>query len=435
MNPNRAGVMLENIREMANGPARLLIQSKRLHDGIAILHERRAGALGKVLKEMSSLGTSQTAFQKIIEDLGMQYRYTWTKEVEGGVLRSDEFKILILPYTQILSDKELDEIKAFVRSGGMVLADLRPATCDWNGKPLAKGALDEVFGIEQDCATARQMKGTMQWTLRPDGAALPAALSAPGMRADGSVKATTAKSTATIADAPAVLVNTFGKGKAVLLNQAPTTYRTLLNRGQAKELRELYRAVLTLGGATRRFQVKDARGEDVAGAELAVFKNGPLEFLTLEKGSLEFEKYPIKATIELDREYEVYNVRTGAKIGKTNRIPVELSGLGCYVYTLLPYGVTGFSVDAPKEVRRGSDATIGLKLAVTDGAPGPHTVRVDVIRPNGERLWPMVKLELSDGAGKVVLPVALNDALGNWTVTATDVATGLNETRKINVVE
>jgi hypothetical protein len=182
MNPGRSGVMLENIRELQGGIARALIRAERLHDGIAILHARRAGGLSKFVKDLGSLGSSQVGFQHIIEDLGLQYRYTSTREVENGVLESGEFKILILPYTQILvlesgefkililpytqilSDGEIRAVRAFVENGGMVVADLRPATHDRHGRPLEAGHLDDLFGITQDCAASAPLKGDMVWT-------------------------------------------------------------------------------------------------------------------------------------------------------------------------------------------------------------------------------------------------------------------------------
>jgi len=435
MNPGRSGVMLENIREMQGGIARALIRADRLHDGIGILHQRRAGGLASFVKDLGSVFSSQTAFQHVIEDLGMQYRYTSTKEVEGGVLASGEFKVLILPYTQVLSDAEVTAITDFVRAGGALLADLRPATHDWQGRPRTKGALDDVFGITQDCATPVPVKGDMAWTSSVLGEPLPQPARASGIRGDGTVKAKGAHAVAAIGDTPMVLVNTVGKGKAMLLNHAPTTYEILLNRGGATALRKLYRSLFELGDVQRRHKVVDRKGADIAGAELALFRNGAIDYLTLEKQAFEFEQYPIESRIELGRQADVYNTRTGEHVGLTDTIPVTLTGLGCYVYTLLPYRATGFDVDVPKRVKQGGNAEVEMAIRSKGGAPGPHTVRVDVFRPDGNRLWPMYKTETVAGTATVKLPIADNEQLGKWRIVATDVTTGRGVERGMKVTK
>ena len=434
-NPGRSGVMLENIREMQSGIARALIRGKRLHDGIGILHARRAGGLSKLVKTLGAVFSSQVGFQHIVEDLGMQYRYTSTKEVEDGVLKTGEFRVLILPYTQVLSETEIEGIRSFVQAGGTLIADLRPTTHDWTGRPLAKGALDDLFGVSQNCAEAVPVKGTMAWTRALDDDPVQPSAEVPGMRGDASVKADGATALAASGETPMVLVNAAGKGHAVLLNHAPTTYDILLNRGKAGHLTSLYRALFGLGGAKARFRVVGNDGREVSGAEIAVFKNGPIEYLTLEKKSYQFEQYPIEAEIQLGREYEVYNTRTGKKIGQTDRIPIRLTGLGCYVYTLLPYRVSQFAVEVPRRVKRGAEVSVAMELTVRGAEPGPHTVRVDVYRPDGKRLWPMYKLETVNGAAVVKLPVAANEEPGNWSIVATDVTTGLSVKKTMKVVK
>jgi hypothetical protein len=435
MNPGRSGMMLENIREMQKGIGRALVRADRLHDGIAILHSRRAGALGRVVKDLGSMSSSQVGFQRIIEDLGLQYRYTWTEEVEAGGLRGGEFKVLILPYTQILSPQEVEEIRRFVRAGGAVIADFRPGTRDWNGSPREAGALDGVFGVKQDCSEAATVKAPLKWLREVDGSPRKNAASVQGIRGDGTVEAGSATALGSVGEAPAVLIKTYGEGMGVFLNFSPTTYNVLLNRDSAGPLRRLCRGILARAGVERHFRVVDADGEDVYGAELAVFRAGPVRYLTLEKKSYQFEEYPIEAAIELDGEYDVYNAREGEAVGQNDRIPVSLRGLGCYVYALLPYRVEGFLVDCPETVRRGGEATVSMHLETDGGAPGPHTIRVDVLRPDGERLWPMHKKELEVGRAEVVLPIAFNEEPGTWTVKVTDVTTGMSETRHLNIKE
>ncbi len=410
INPGRSGYMLETIREMQSGLARALIQAERQHDGIAILHSRRAGALGSFHKELGSLESSQVGFQRIIEDLGLQYRYTWTAEVEAGGLDSGEFKLLILPYTQILSDDEVAAIERFVRAGGTVLADLRCATHDWAGKPLPQGRLDALFGIRQAPGAAVPLKADLAWGERQIA----------NLRGDGSVTASGAEARATLGETPAVLVNRVGEGRTIFLNHSPTTYNILLGRHAAEPLRELYLGLLAEAGIVPRFRIVTEAYGPAAGAEIALFRRGAIDYLSIEKNSYEFEQYPIAGTIELDQPYAVYDMRAGKALGRTDKIPVTLTGLGTYLYALLPEEPGALVVDLPASAAAGSDVRLEAQLGTT----AEHTVRVDVFRPDGTRLWPLIKLEGKDGAVAVTVPLAHNDPVGTWRVVVTDVTTG-----------
>jgi hypothetical protein len=252
------------------------------------------------------------------------------------------------------------------------------------------------------------------------------------VRCDGSVKTVKAIPLASVENTPAVFINTYGKGKAVLLNHPPTTYNILLNRNHADAIRRLYRGIFELGGAKRHFNVV-SNDKDIKGAEIAVFKRGKIQYLTLEKHSYEYEKYPVTGMINLNSKYEVYDTREGRKLGWTSSIPIELEGLGCYVYTLLPYRVKGLDVSMPSQVFCGGEARVVAEVVAEDGEPGVHTIRVDVYRPSGERLWPVYKTETFNGKIEVVLPVAYNEESGRWRVVVTDVTTGINKTLFLKV--
>lgn len=423
MNPARSGVMLENIREMQGGTASLLLRGRRLDDGIAILHSRASGHASGVLKEMGTMGASELAFQTLVEDLGMQYRYVSTMDVEAGALRRGAFKVLCLPYCQILTPKELAEIGRFARAGGTVIADLRAGTMDTAGRLQRPSPADRLFGVARASDAARIAQGDLmegQKTI------------APNLKTDASVSAAGAVAKANVGAAPCIFVHTVGKGRAILLNHTLTSYATLLNRDQEAALRALYRGLFADAGATRRFAALQG-ARDVPGVEMAIFRNGPMEFLTIEKHSYEYEHYPIPATIRLGATRHVYDVRAGKSLGATDHIALRLKGLGMYVFALLPYEVTGLDLAAPATVARGADAHIAATLKTTGAAPGRHVIRIDVYRPDGRRLWPMYKLETHAAGATLTLPIAFNDAPGTWRVVATDVVSGLKKEAGIQV--
>ena len=225
MNPNRSGTMAATIREMKQGIASCLLRGERRHDGIAILHSRASGHMDGIMKEMSTQGNSEEAFQHLLEDQGLQYRYVSTKNIEGGVLHTGEFKVLLLPYTQILTPKETAEIAQFVHDGGAVIADVRAGTFSVDGKALTPGALDALFGITRTDPRAKPVRGQLSIS----GLA-PAPCTVDSFQADASIAAGAAKAYGQLAGAPALLVNTVGKGKAMLLNLGLAGYDFQLTR-------------------------------------------------------------------------------------------------------------------------------------------------------------------------------------------------------------
>lgn len=421
-NPNRSGAMLESIREIQQGIGACLLRGQRQHDGMAILHSRASGHMSGVVKEMSTQADSEAAFQKLVEDLGMQYRYVSTKEVEGGGLRGGEFKVLMLPYTQILTPKEVAEIEAFTKAGGTVVADLRAGTFSAAGVALNPGALDGLFGITRADERAKPVRGT----LAVEGlTAAPCALA--GFQADGSVIAKSAKAYGKVGAAPVLLVNEVGKGKGILLNVGLGSYDFLLSRNGLGAGRQAFLKLFALAGVQPRFGVT-AGGNEVPGVELAVFKRDAAEYLTVEKRSFAFEKYPLPAEIVLGGMYYVTDLRTGKALGQLERLPLQLEGLGCSVFSLLPYKVESVNVAAPRSVKAGADLKLDIVLKTT-AAPAPHVLRVEVVAADGTHPVETQKLDATAGTLTCVLPVAFNEPAGTWTITVTDVSTGL--TRKV----
>ncbi len=79
----------------------------------------------------------------VLEDIGYQYDWIPYGRLETGGLK--EYKALILPGSIALSDKEVEEIKAFVKRGGSLIADVMPGTSDGHGKPRVESPLAEIF--------------------------------------------------------------------------------------------------------------------------------------------------------------------------------------------------------------------------------------------------------------------------------------------------
>ena len=422
------GYQLEEIRELKGGIANLFIRAARQDDGIVLYHSRASKHATGVESAIGYQRLSESTFSTAIEDLGLQARWTSTKRAEGGEIARLKPKVVILPYSQALSDKEIAVLRQFVEGGGTLITDARPAVYTFHCQPRATGGLDDVFGIRRRALKHYTVQGDL--VMKAPLGSLAAGAKVTKTIADKSVTPTTAKPLAELAGAPAVLVNRFGKGTAVLLNVFVGRFESLLDSGRADALRALYRALLERAGCKRTI-VATSGGKDAPGVELVRFTRGPVTLLGVAKRSLGCEKYPVAVDLKLPGKSHVYDMRAGRYVGHTNVIKTKLADMGRQAYALVPYQVTGvtLSVTPAKGARAGDVLRVAATVKAVGGA-GDHLVRFEAEDPAGRRVLHFRDKVWSsrgaDGAirAEVSWPLALNETPGRWTVYATDVLSG-----------
>jgi len=106
---------------------------------------------GSIDDENQTKGVLRKVWCKLLEDLGYQYDFISYLDVQEGVADlCKKFKVIILPKTICLSDREVNALRAFVKEGGTLIADYFCGLLDEHGKGRPQGALDDLFGIERD---------------------------------------------------------------------------------------------------------------------------------------------------------------------------------------------------------------------------------------------------------------------------------------------
>ncbi len=101
--------------------------------------------------ENLSSGWLRDSWGKLLEDLGYQYDHISYLDVqEARIDLSRRFKVIILPQTICLSDREADTLRAFVKAGGTLIADNLCGLLTETGRGRRAGALDDLFGITRD---------------------------------------------------------------------------------------------------------------------------------------------------------------------------------------------------------------------------------------------------------------------------------------------
>jgi hypothetical protein len=126
-------------------------------------------------------------------------------------------------------------------------------------------------------------------------------------------------------------------------------------------------------------------------------------------------------------EGHIYNLLTGERVRKPNKLEVTLAPGETAVFGVVPYEVTRLVVQpAEKETLPGRVLRVAFSVKTKDALPGKHLVWVELI-DSGGRVLPHYSRGVicPDGIGQVGLPLAMNEPTGFYTLRVRDVMTGV----------
>jgi len=474
--PTRLGAAIApTYKELTGGLGKQLAYMKRVNDPVAIhyshpsitahwMFEVRPGGKNWVGRSSSTERKSSEFLRlresvvKLLEDNLRQYYFVSYGQLENGAFDKMDAKVLILPQSIAMSKAECDAVRRFAARGGTVVADCRTALMDEHCKLLAKGQLDDLFGIER--GDMKFAPGKPGLRLEPGPAEVVAMrawehleqsnlrAAEPGVRAaDGSVvRYRDADGT------PVGIVRKHGTGRSVYLNMVLTDYhRWRLKPPEDEPARRLIGSILQHAGAGVQYRLLDKDGammvSGLPGLELHPWRCGDLRILGLhrnyqlrvsELGPPEYQSQaalekPMKLKVALDRPCAVYDQRAGKLLGQTDGVTVEVPKYEPVVLAILPEPVEGLSISAPAGARRGELVTAGLKLKAPK-LGDTHAFRVGVIGPDGKELRALTRtLAAPRNATTWEVPIAVSDPAGEYTLKARDIATGTAAEVKLTV--
>lgn len=154
------GAVFQSLR--FEGLGRLLMEAERVGDGIGVHYSmasvHAAGILGLHAKEsdepkqgeappVPNLPADRDGWARGLSDLGFSYDFVSYDQVEKGGLDPARLRVFVLPLSLAVSPAELLSIEAFVRAGGIVVADGAPGLLDEHCAWRPEGLLNELFGI------------------------------------------------------------------------------------------------------------------------------------------------------------------------------------------------------------------------------------------------------------------------------------------------
>ncbi|MFH0963753.1 MAG: beta-galactosidase trimerization domain-containing protein [Planctomycetota bacterium] len=433
------------INRIQAGIGKLAMAMDRPDDGVAILYSQSSMLMADFTAEFPKRWDSLAALTVILPESNFQYRMIASEQLEDGVLSEGDIRLLYLPYCQALSPKEAEEIRAFVEAGGAVAADLRPAVTDEHGKPYPSGALDDVFGVRQDTKKAAPVQGSVVLPERVGEAEgfLPMTY------ADSSIALAGGKALGRVKETPAVITNDFGKGKAVLLNFAISDYVVdKLMSGSTRLIRfadeeaaaktaDLVRAIFEQCGLRPALAI---RGQ-APGCHVYRFESGDAQMIGLLQESAPFlpgvgakpmpqleaiARRRSEVCVILKEPKHVYDIFSREYLGCIAQIPRTVSPGVPHLFAALPYKVESTAMQLEKTALRQGEALSFTASVETDGAaPGLHVFRIELVDPDGKRAEMYTRnARADDGRHTGCVQLSLDAKIGDWTITARDVATG-----------
>jgi hypothetical protein len=427
------------------GIGRLLMESERLHDGVAVHYSmpsvHAAGILGRherdeAAKGRTSFPANRDGWVRLLDDLGLSFRFVAAPQIEGGALRGT--RVLVLPHSTALSDGEAAEIRRFVEKGGVLLADAGAGLFDEHVAWRGEGALDGLLGItapppRERTAAAARVGGTVVPTAEGRALGLRAGDLAGLEAVERTVRASAGRALARVGGVDVAVLSRAGAGRAVYLN-------TLLDReaeGRAAA-REVVRAVLADAGVRPAVSVSDPAGRPVDRVRVARYRFGVHEVVALLSGRLDvrtafardgvtvFEDQDRgrvvrhEVDVSLPRRAHVANARTGDSLGETDRLRLTLTAGDALVLTLGP-PASPLRLEGPTRATRGEAAS----FATAGPAEGRRLLRWHVHGPDGTFLPEYAQVALAEGGpARFVLPSALDDPPGEYRLRVADVLTG-----------
>ncbi len=449
------------------GIGELLMESERLHDGIALHYSMPSVHAASILgyhkrtrdddDEMPvrtglTFPANRDGWVRSIKDLGMQFNFIDADLMRKGELIPSKYKVLVLPFSSALSDDEVKGIITFVQSGGVVIADGATGIMDQHCAWRQSAALNELFGINAPTPSNRgSMKpvaGEVKVTEEGGRWGLDAKDLTGIAAAETNIKAAAGIPLVRIADTDAVITRKVGNGWAVYLNTFLHDYsKERAEKFGGGQYRSLIAAVLTHAGVEPVVRVLGARGKRLEQAQVVRYHFGDEQILTIVKDNMAVEGISQRdgvtiyndsalgriarqdISIRLPAKFHVTDIRSGKRLGFTDSVQSSVI-VGDALVLGLSAADNKITIDAPATAALGEH----VKLKIDSTLPGPRLVRCHVFDPDGAMLPVYASnLLMQSSSGWFVLPSALNDVGGLYTVIATDVVTGATASAKITL--
>jgi hypothetical protein len=266
--------------------------------------------------------------------------------------------------------------------------------------------------------------------------------------AETEVKAVGGVALSRIGDADTVIARPVGRGWAIYLNTLIDHYpiQRAKNFGGTAH-RALVNILLEHAGVRPGIEIQSPDGKRLTRALVARFRFGDAEVLAVVKDNIAAEAVAgqdgvtiyndagigriakQEVTIKLPRNYHVTEIRTAKRLGLTGVIRTSLA-TGDAVLFGLNHTEDAISLRGPDSAGLGEK----LEFTITSSRPGRRLVRCHIFAPDGSFIPAYAKnLLMENTSESVVIPSALNDPAGVYTLRVTDVVNGATAEARVRL--
>lgn len=442
-------------REVAHGPGKLLLHAKREHSGIGVLYSQPDMFVSALMDEVApgaefsgtgSFWKQHTALLHGLKDLGCQYQHLSYADLEAGKLPADEYRVLFLSLATCLSDEAVRALRRFVEAGGTLVVDGRAGLLTGDGRLRDRRALDEILGVHAAAGMAALKQPSTQGdaSLPLPTTATPAATKQGGVERlvpltvlEPTLQPSTAKALGTAGNAPVLLVNTLGRGRAVTTNFAWSALDAARTKDEPNPLLDALSGILSQAGVHPPCALTRPDGLRPLCVQQVVFGDGDSRYLALQQDLLTRGLPEQQLHVRLPQPSTVYDVRAGKQVGTgpVAEWDATVSRGKPMLYALLPSQVRSVTAEAPDAAMVGATLRIPVRVAADGAKPAYHVVRMDAYALGSETPHRQYSQNVAcpNGSGAAVLPFALNDQPSEWRLVFRDVASGVETTRTVRM--
>jgi hypothetical protein len=433
---------LDNYR---NGPAEVIINSKLLTYPIAFHYSPASIKVDFVLNMNNSRLGEVGGFNEILSDIGISYDYIAYEQLEKTDILKNKYKVLFLPLSSALSDKEVSTIKEFVKSGGILIGDMLPATYTANGLCRDKSELDEVFGIRHSKLGVIFEDNTIIGNSETVSSMSIADIKMNIKTFETGIELTSGKALANIdindKKLPALIVNRYGKGTTLYLacdlanvyGKWGVVKYSKDNMKCSKIICSLFENLLNLSAIQAKTKALNPDGsclqetmyflkENGHSLTLGIARKPTVASLSVQNGSCQ---------VKIPGKYHVYDLLKGQYIGYGDHFNYDFSPTTQAAFTLLPYKVKGVNL---KTENRNDKITLKISVDAETDSFSSHIFKIEVLEPSGKLNRAFSKIVFAENDSTVYeIPIPLNVTKGKWALKVTDCMTGVENTSYIDM--
>jgi len=382
----------EELEPLLGGIGKLVVDLKRDDPGVYVLYEQAN------LDRHSPSFLSMIVFTTLLRDIGVQHDFLSGEQIGNGALADPRVKALILPRQFMMRKSGAAAVRAFAERGGIVVADEATAAFDglrWYEKPL----LTDIF------ADSASMKG------RP----------LPQTESELQDWNTHQK--------------TVGKGATLYFGSVAKDYRRDRMREPGQLMRKVLEDFFAEHGIAPTIRAR-AAAKPFLPIDAVCYRDGDCRYLGLQREYKIVDQSPQPFRVTAPEEAHIYDVRNAKYLGCAAETSVELEVARGALLAFLPYKARSLLVAGLEPAyRQGDRIALRLALQVEGGTPAGGVFRVETNDCNGARVAALCsKVRSAGGVASLELPLAYGDPTGEWQIRATDVVTGLAETRQFTVL-